>query len=220
MSDFPGSPRLLKGALVVFEATVPIPTNLIVFQYNPEQLSRNLDQRAAYENPWVTAGDTDTPVLPPTESFNVSVELDATDQLGAGDNVALLVGLHPAIAQLERLLYPPSKSIILQRALARAGIAMLGPAKLPMVLLVWGRARVVPVRVQSVNVTEQAFDQHLNPIQAKVDLGMRALTLDELDRAGAPFSTIGLVRMIAQEAMSELAGVSAAAQPIRGLLPF
>jgi hypothetical protein len=220
VSDFPGSPRLLKGALAVFETSLPVPTNLIVFQYNPESLSRSLDQRAAYENPWVTAGDSDTPVLPPTETFNMSVELDATDQLAVANPIALTLGLHPAIAQIEQLLYPPSTALILQRALAQSGIAILGPAKLPLVLLIWGRTRVVPVRVTSVSVTEQAFDQALNPIQAKVDLGMRALNLDELDRAGAPFSTLGIVRMVAQEAISRAAGVSAAVQQIRGLLPF
>ena len=35
-SEFPGRPRLLKGALIVFDAPIPVPTNIIIFQYNPE----------------------------------------------------------------------------------------------------------------------------------------------------------------------------------------
>jgi hypothetical protein len=38
-SDFPRSPKLLKGALVVYESQFlgPVP-NVVAFQYNPEQL--------------------------------------------------------------------------------------------------------------------------------------------------------------------------------------
>ena len=35
MTTFPGSPRVLKGALVSVDPLVPIP-NVIIFQYNPD----------------------------------------------------------------------------------------------------------------------------------------------------------------------------------------
>ena len=72
---------MLKGALVVFETTVPIPTNLIMFQYNPDQVARTL--RAARRgggDPRQNAGDTQN-VLAPTERLKLAVELDAADQL-------------------------------------------------------------------------------------------------------------------------------------------
>src|SRR5215831_3613759 len=112
MSDFPGRPLLLKGALVIFEAPIPVPTNLIVFQYNPETMTRKISQPAGgaqaggggSANPCTTAGDTRNTMLFPTETFQLSVELDAADQMEVNDSTALAVGLHPALAALELLL--------------------------------------------------------------------------------------------------------------------
>ncbi len=45
MSAFPESPRLLKGALVGIDPLVPVP-NVVVFQYNPDSMTRRLEPRA------------------------------------------------------------------------------------------------------------------------------------------------------------------------------
>ena len=42
MTTFPQSPRLLKGALVAIDPLRPLPT-VIVFQYNPETLTRRIE---------------------------------------------------------------------------------------------------------------------------------------------------------------------------------
>jgi hypothetical protein len=212
-SDFPRSPKLLKGALVVFEAVVPVPTNLIAFQYNPDSVSRTFQQQQdpSRGDPRRSAGDTQ-PVLPPTESLRMSVELDATDQLEAANPLAIATGLHPTLAALELLLYPPSTDIILGKILAAVGSARVSPAKAPLVLLVWGPLRVVPVRVESVSITEEAFDQLLNPIRAKVELGLRTLTEKELKKAGAPFETIALVNLIAKEVLARTAAFTSVAE--------
>jgi hypothetical protein len=47
------------------------------------------------------------------------------------------------------------------------------------VLLHWGTSRVVPVQLMSLSITEELFDPALNPIQAKVDLGLKVLTYME-----------------------------------------
>jgi hypothetical protein len=84
-SEFPRSPKLLKGALVVYESQSPgPPPKVIVFQYNPEQLSRSLATRAAPREPSNVGGareDVLRVLGPPLESINLSVELDAADQL-------------------------------------------------------------------------------------------------------------------------------------------
>ena len=121
-SAFPGSPRVLKGALVVFETPAPVPTNIIAFQFNPDQVSRTFRQQAGDEDPCGSSGDTMF-VLPPTETLALSVELDATDELERGDAVATATGLHPTLAALELLLYPSSIDLILDKALALAGSA-------------------------------------------------------------------------------------------------
>jgi|SRR5215218_2657206 len=213
-SDFPGSPRLLKGALVVFEAFFPVPTNIIAFQYNPDQVTRQFKQAGgggAAPDPCRNAGDTGR-VLPPTESLRMAVELDATDQLESVNPLAVASGLHATLAALELLLYPPSTQLILTKVLAKLGSARVSPANKPLVLLVWGPLRVIPVHVESVAVTEQAFDTFLNPIRAKVDLGLRTLSKNELKALGAPFDTLDLVNQISKEALARTAAVTSVAE--------
>ena len=53
-------------------------------------------------------------------------------------------------------------------------------------LFVWSKERVLPVRVTELSVTEEAYDPALNPIRAKVSLGLRVLSIDDLG-----FSHIG-----------------------------
>ena len=50
----------------------------------------------------------------------------------------------------------------------------------PLTLFVWGPQRVLPVRLTELSVTEEAFDPQLNPIRAKVSLGLRVLTYNDL----------------------------------------
>jgi len=217
-SDFPRSPALLKGALVVFRKGSPIPS-VIVFQFNPERMSRTLEQQVPEADPDTSAGDTQR-VLPPTETFQLTVELDAADQLEASDPLTLTTGLHPQLAEMELLLYPSSITMILNQVRALVGSASITPLEVPVVLFVYGPARVVPVRVTSLSVTEQAFDQLLNPINATVELGLRSLTEKELKEAGPPFDKLGLVRLISKEVLVTAGTVSTVARKVTGLLPF
>lgn len=200
-SDFPRSPKMLKGAMVVFETKAPIPTNLIVFQYNPESMSRTFQQLGGGGEQNQSAGDS-LPRVPPVETFQVTVELDAADQLESKNPLAMATGLHPTLAALELLLYPPSTMLILNKAMSLFGSSLISPAQAPLVLFVWGPLRVMPVRVMTVTIAEQAFDQLLNPIQATVQVGLRSLTVPELAQAGVPFSTLGLVNHIAKEVLA------------------
>jgi len=235
MSDFPGRPLLLKGGLVVFEAPIPVPTNIILFQYNPETMTRKISQPAGgpqaggggSANPCTTAGDTRNNLLLPTENYQLAVELDAADQLEANDPVTRFVGLHPALAALELMLYPPPQDVLVAKALSFAGSAFVTSPKVPIVLFVWGAARVVPVIVNSITVTEQAYDQLLNPIQAKVDLDMRSMTQIELQNAGILFESLAFINLVAKEIMARFqaerlvtkAAINAA-KFIKGHLPF
>jgi hypothetical protein len=216
-SDFPRSPKLLKGALVVFETVAPVPTNLIVFQYNPDTMTRGFQQLGGSDGR-EGAGSTE-PTLPPVQTFQMTVELDAADQLEESNPLAQASGIHPTLAALELLLYPASASLILNKVLSLAGSAILTPARAPMVLLVWGPLRVVPVRVTTLTVNEQAFDQLLNPIRAQVTMGLRALTIPELAQAGPPFDTLALVNHIAKEVLAR-ANIFNSAQQIGGSISF
>jgi hypothetical protein len=207
-SDFQRSPKLLKGGLVVYQSQTPgPPPQVIAFQYNPDQMSRNLALRAAPRDP-SNVGAAREDVLrvlgPPVETINLSVELDATDQLAepAQNQSTVQNGLHPVLATFEMLLYPTTEKAQQLIDLAQAGQVQISPADVPLVLLVWGKSRVVPVLLNSFAVTEQAFDPQLNPIQAKVELGMRVLTYMELQQG-----TLGYMAFLAYQRQKEtLAG--------------
>lgn len=231
MPDFPGRPLLLKGALVVFTSPIPVPSNIIIFQYNPETMTRKISQPAGGSqaggggsaNPCSTAGDTRNNLLLPTENYQLAVELDAADQLEVKDPVTVKLGLHPALAALELLMYPPPIEIVLNKALALFGSAFVTSPQVPIVLFVWGAPRVVPVIVNSVTITESAFDQLLNPIQAKVDLDMRSMTETELQHAGILFEALSYINLVAKQVIAELfagKGGLNTISSIKKILPF
>jgi hypothetical protein len=224
-SEFPRSPRLLKGALAVFDSQKPgPPPRIIVFQYNAEQLTRSLASRAAPPEPsdvGAAREDSFRVLGPPVENINLSVVLDAADQLEEPDKNPEVAenGLHPALASLELLLYPPSTQVLLNRNLAQAGKVQVCPADLPLTLLIWGKSRVVPVRLTSFSVNEEAFDPNLNPIQAKVDLGMRVLTYMELKEDTVGFSAY-ISYQSQKESLARLVRTGSTASTIRGLIPL
>lgn len=223
-SDFSRSPKLLKGAFAVFESQKPgPPPRIIVFQYNPNQVSRSFEHRVAPPDPSSVGSareDAFRVLGPPIESLSLSLELNAADQLEFPDRNPEVSesGLYPALSALELLLYPPSTQVALSRGLAQAGQVQVCPADLPLTLLIWGRSRAVPVRLTSFSVTEEAFDPKLNPIQAKVEVGMRVLTYMELKE-----DTLGFGAFIAYQAQKEALArklrPGSAVDAIRGLIP-
>jgi hypothetical protein len=214
--DFPRSPRLLKGALVAYELPQLLPT-IVAFQYNPEHLTRSLQGRAATGGGRGDANRTDGP---PDETITLTVEIDAADQLEhpAQNGITATVGLHPAIAALERLMYPAFPVVVLNRALAAFGSAAILSEPAPLALFIWGPARVLPVRVNSVSITEQAFDTMLNPIQARADLSLKVLTYRELELTNPGF-WVYMASFAQKEVMSAL-NFAQSADAIRGILPI
>lgn len=191
-SEFSGRPRLRRGALLIYksqEANAK-PAQRIVFSYNPEQLRRSFATRALQQQPERTAAAR-ADVLrvggPPVETITMSVVLDAADQLAEPlSNVeAVEHGLLPQLAQLELLQYPASANVTEVERQAEAGAVQVAPSDVPLVMLAWGDSRIVPVRLQSFAVTEERFDPRLNPIAAKVELGLQVLTYMEFPRKSA-----------------------------------
>lgn len=194
------SPKLLKGALIEFSERFigPIP-NVIVFQYNPEMMTRTMvvwGQSGAGDTAGESSASNDTsntaqPFDPP-ESFTLALELDAADALENPDKhpVAFISGVADRIAAMEMLLYPQSDSLLggllgsisgslggptLPGALLGGGI-IASRGTVPVVLFVWGKGRIVPVRLTTFSVEEQAYSPTLFPIRAKVNIGLKILT--------------------------------------------
>jgi hypothetical protein len=72
------------------------------------------------------------------------------------------------------------ETLIADDNMANAGTLEIIPLEQPLTLFVWSKNRVVPIRLTEFSITEEAFDTSLNPIRAKVSLGMRVLTVDDL----------------------------------------
>jgi hypothetical protein len=207
MSTFPNSPRVQKGVLYGIDPSRP-GTGAIVFQYNPDTLTRTLRAQTA----GAQGGDRVEALrlkAPPEETIRLEVEIDATDQLETLQGPAAAAGLHPTLAALEMLVYPKSAAVIANNVLAAAGIIEVIPVEAPLAVFVWGGNRVVPVRVTSFTITEEAFDPSLNPIRAKVSLELRVLSYNDLglDSAGG---AMFLAHQMAKEALAVAGAVASA----------
>ncbi len=217
MSAFPGSPRLVKGGLVLIDPTSGAVQRVIVLQYNPDTLTRTLQVQGV-----APGGDRSEALRlkgPPIETIKVDAEIDATDQLESPDQNpnTVQLGIQPQLAALETVIYPSSATLQSNNDLAQIGTLEIVPMESPLALFVWSKSRIVPVRITDFSVTEEAFDPALNPIRAKVSLGLRVLSVNDL-----PFSHKGsglfLVYQQQKEQMASLAaGGSLAALGITGI---
>src|SRR5262245_10195136 len=177
MSSPPQSPRLLKGALIGVDPLNPL-SSLVVFQYNPDTMTRRLEPRAVSAEG--DRGEAFRLTGAPKETITLSVEIDATDQLEQVNPLATTMGIYPTLAALEILLYPKSAVVAANAALSLIGTIEVIPVEAPMTLFVWGSQRVLPVRLTSLNITEEGHDQLLNPIRAKVELSLTVLSYNDL----------------------------------------
>lgn len=189
----PISPRLLKGGIVQVDPASGRVLRTIALQYNPDTLTRSLQVQAAAPG----GGSSDRSLAlrlkgAAIETIKLEAEIDATDGLadpGANPDAAS-VGIHPQLAILESLVNPTADALQANDALVSSGALEILPPESPLALFVWSKQRVVPVRVTELSVTEEAFDAALNPIRAKVSLGLRVLTVDDVPfqhRAAATF---------------------------------
>lgn len=204
MSTFPGSPQLLKGAIIGVDPFNPL-ASVIVFQYNPDTLTRTLTAQTTGGN--ADRGEALRLKGPPQETIKIDVEIDATDQLEQGRGTATSLGIHPTLASLEMLLYPKSALVIANEVLAQIGIIEIVPPEAPLTLFVWGVKRVLPVRLTEFSITEEAYDPGLNPIRAKVSLGMRVLNYSDLGLLSVG-GGLFMAHQVMKEVMATIGGVN------------
>lgn len=179
MSTFPGSPRLIRGGLVLLDNTTGAVQRIIALQYNPDTLTRSFQIKGVGGE----SGDHLEALRlkgPPIETIKVEAEIDATDQLETGDALTVANGLHPRLAALETIIYPTSAHLLASNQAASSGSLEIIPEQGPLTLFVFGQQRIIPVRISELSITEESFDPALNPIRAKVSLGMRVLTIDDM----------------------------------------
>jgi hypothetical protein len=194
--------RSSKGALVSFDMSNPVP-RVILFQYNPDTMSRYLQGQGGGGD----KGGSQMEALrlrgPPNETISLDIELDATDKLEHPDQnkVTAESGLYPELSALELLLYPKSQDMISASKAASSGILEIIPAESLFTLFVWGPKKVLPVHITKLDITEEAFDANLNPVRAKISLGLRVLTYSDLT-ADHPGYSLFFAHQIAKESLA------------------
>jgi len=191
MTSFPGSPQLIKGGIVLLDPDSGQALQTIVLQYNPDTLTRTLQVQGIGPEP----GDRLEALrfkAPPLESIKLEAEIDATDQMESADPTTAQLGIYPQLAALEMLVYPSSAQLRGNQSQSQTGTLEIAPMEAPLALFVWSQQRVLPMRLTDFSITEEAFDPNLNPIRAKVSIGMRVLTVNDLGfthRGGTLFMT-------------------------------
>jgi len=176
------SPKLTKGGLVVMAPGGGAVRRIIALQYNSDTVSHRYQVQGAGGD---GGGERAQPFRlkgPAIETITLDAEIDATDQLEFPDRNADAVafGIAPHLAVLEALVNPSVDELLALAAQSANGTLEVLPPEAPLVLFIWSKNRVVPVRVTDFSITEEAFDPTLNPIRAKVSLGLRVMTTDDL----------------------------------------
>jgi hypothetical protein len=178
------SPKTLKAGIVLLDPVAFTPKRVILLQYTPDQLTRSLKVQSVTGD----TGDKTEPLRlkgPPEETFKLEAELDATDQLEFPElnPNAIAYGIFPQLSALESLITPSASQIAITDSFLAMGAVEVAPMEAPFALFVWSAQRVAPVRVTEFSVTEEAFDVDLNPIRAKVSLGLRVLSINDMGYA-------------------------------------
>ena len=203
--SFPQSmPNVLKGAIVGIDPFNPL-ASIVVFQYNPDTLTRTLQAQSA----GAQGGDRSEAMRlkgAPVETFKLDVEIDATDQLERDDGLAESLGIYPQLSALEMLIYPKSALVLVNTALLAAGSMEVIPPQAPLTLFIWGPKRILPVRLTEFSITEEAYDVQLNPIRARVSLGLRVLSYNDLPLTDPGFALF-LAHQVVKEAMATIGSV-------------
>ncbi len=220
---------LLRGALIEYGAGLigPIP-NVVIFQFNPESLSRTLQipARPSSANQRETSQAGEKTI----EKVSFKAHFSAANMLDEDKVLAKLFGIGPQLAALEKMVVPAGKLAgLLGAALDAIGDALGGggddaPAqpipreKYPKILFIWGLTRILPVTIDSMSITELDYDALLNPLRAEVDLSLSVIAADDcsddtLAKGALEYSTI------AKEAQA-MANLANTAEQIVELIPL
>ena len=199
MSTFPGSPRLLKGAIIGVDIFNPL-ASVVVFQYNPDTMTRRLEPRAA-------GGDGDRGealrLAGPAQRDHHDLAWRSTPRISSSRRIPSRwrTGISPTLAALEMMLYPKSALVIANTILSAIGTVEMLPAEGPLILFVWGPTRVLPVRLTSLTITEEAYDTLLNPTRAKAEISLTVLSYNDL-KVTTPGHALFLVHQVTKEVMA------------------
>jgi len=178
-----GEPSYLRGAFIAVDPGSTKEKRVIPFRFNPESLSRSVSVEAAQQGGGVEGAAPGAAAQPPAEAsadaggavketFSVLIRLDFADREESASGLSDEFGIAPEIAAIEELLYP----VETDAHKASDGTDPKQPAlSRPTVLFVWGRKRIVPVRIASLKIDESVYNDQLNPVRAEIEVSLELL---------------------------------------------
>ncbi len=182
-SGYSNQPRLLKGALVDSNIAA-LPPLIVPFQFNPETITRQrsttlrdspaLTGREAQRAPDQAMGETQTTLMQP-ETLTMDIRLDATEALERGDPIAGTLGVLPALSALELMAIPRSASVFAGLLGLSADFGFGDRQATPVLIFVWGRQRILPVRLTELGIAEQEYNARLNPTRVTATITLTVL---------------------------------------------
>jgi hypothetical protein len=195
---------------MLIEYALSIPSLVLVFDFNPQSLTRTRSitlrsgsapgTRGGYdfalptETARVAQGVT---VLP--ESFTIEILLDATDRMNDGDPIATQFGIEPELDTLRTMVEPKAQGPGGLQSLASLGLggqrAFQRSESASVLLLVWG-SHILPVFLTSIRVTEEAHLPSLVPYRARAGLTMQVI------EGNNPFYQVEKVRQVVGAALN------------------
>lgn len=174
----------VRAALIAYEpGGYPDRRRVIPFRVNPESLSRSVAAEGGQRPSGVESGrgaapapsaeaPADAAAASVKESFTVQIRLDFADRDPSLSGLDEEFGIGPEIAAIEDLMHPAQT----EAAASSDGTeAVRAASPRPTVLLVWGRKRVLPVRITSLKIDESVYNAELHPVRAEIEASMEVL---------------------------------------------
>ena len=203
MTTYPGTGKILKGAIVSIDIFNPI-SSVAIFQYNPDRISRSLQPQ--YSQAAGGQGEALRLQGPPQETISAEISIDLIDQMEEGKAGPLSGGIAGYLAALEMIVYPKSALVAINQVLMATGTMEVIPPTAPLTLFIYGWKRVVPVKIGTLSISETAHDAGLNPIRADVSLSMTVLTYNDLPVTHPGYWTF-MAHQVVKEALATVASV-------------
>jgi len=197
-----------KGMLV--EYALSLPPLVLVFEFNPQTLSRTRTIKLKTETAPGTRGGYDFTLPTETariaqgvtvepEKFSIEILLDATDRMNEGEAIAAQFGIQPELDTLRTMVEPKSQGPGGLQMLASLGLggerAFQRSESASVLLLVWG-IHILPLFLTSVQITEQAHLPSLIPYRAKATLSFQII------ESNNPFYQVEKVRQVLGAALN------------------
>lgn len=201
----------VKGML--FEYGLSLPPLALVFDFNPQQISRSrtvtikMGEAPGNRTGYDFLSPLDTPrvaqgVEQAAEGFSVDILLDATDRMNEGDPIAAAFGVQPQIDTLRSMVEPKAQGpggLQTLAALGGGSRAFERQRTASVLIFAWG-VQLLPVFLTGVTQKEALHLPNLLPYRAEMGLTMQVI------ESNNPFSNAEKVRQTAMTALNAAGG--------------